>query len=66
MVARQHGDATQQDLTSCEKSSASNPLETKPHAREWFTLGSGISVSTSQCADSTERTPPEEIDEAGI
>ena len=44
MVPRQHGDATQQELTACEKS-ASKPLETRPHAREWCPLGSGISVS---------------------
>ena len=44
MVARQHGDATQQELTTCALS-ASKPLETRPHAREWCPLGSGISVS---------------------
>ena len=44
MVARQHGDTTQQELTTCEKSD-STPLETRPHARKWCPLGSGISVS---------------------
>ena len=43
MDARQHGNATQQELTACEES-ASKPLETRPHAREWCPLGSGISV----------------------
>ena len=43
MVACQHGDATQQELTS--EKLASKPLETRPHAREWCPLGGGISVS---------------------